>query len=174
MGESQLLNSKGAEATRTLSLGIKVAGQSLHTMVLPPTLGMSGPAAQVPVPQGMRWRSVNCGLAVTGAVRRSEEDDLAVVHQHRGGRSRSSHHGIDQSYRHGSFVLPRVGGNNVFLSSVGRETLYRENRVIVQEHSCLFIGPNRLGRGGRPCVGRGIVDGAISREQRADHEVPAG
>ena len=52
MGEPQLLNRKGADATSTEPLGSKAAGQSLHTIVWPPTLGMFGPAVHTPVPVG--------------------------------------------------------------------------------------------------------------------------
>src|SRR4051794_10319068 len=42
-----------AAVKRTLPLGSREAGQSLHTIALPPTCGMSGPAVHVPVPVGV-------------------------------------------------------------------------------------------------------------------------
>src|SRR5947209_17297143 len=48
IGCPQLPATNGAAAKSTCPFGIKLAGQSLHTMVWPPTLGMSGPAVQVP------------------------------------------------------------------------------------------------------------------------------
>src|SRR5579864_3904668 len=53
IGEPQSLFMNLADATSTLPFGINVPGQSLHTMVWPPTWGMSGPAVQVPVPAGV-------------------------------------------------------------------------------------------------------------------------
>src|SRR5215475_4646644 len=50
IGEPQSPFTNGAHVARTFPLGSRLAGQSLHTIVLPPILGISGPCAQVPVP----------------------------------------------------------------------------------------------------------------------------
>src|SRR6478609_4713435 len=53
IGCPQSLVRKSAPVKSTFPFGSRVAGQSLLTMVLPPTCGMSGPAVHVPDPVGV-------------------------------------------------------------------------------------------------------------------------